>query len=179
MVDKVACPRCGKTIVECRRYPIEALAEFLRTTIPAACRRVGMSGTSEKDARCHGITRRVVDRVAGELHEHPSVIWPETIDHDIEDITAMCAAEDCDQRFVPRNRSHLFCSERCRQRIKMRRYRATPNGKAADQKWRDHYYDECGDYLRRRRKIRYYDRPDVEAEQRRRWRMRQRGEEAA
>lgn len=119
-VTKVVCPGCGVTVVECRRYRLEPLAEFMRMSVNAVCIEVNVSGTTLRAARCHGITRRLVDRIAGQLKCHPAEIWPEVIDHDIEDHTALC--EECAEPFVPSRKGHRFCSERCSHRRRSRTY---------------------------------------------------------
>ena len=122
-MNKIACPDCGVTVVECRRYRLEPLAEFMRLTMSQTCIEVRISGSSQKQALCHGVTRRIVDRIAAELRVHPAEIWPEVVDHDIEDAEVECADADCTQRFVPSRAGHVFCSRTCCQRRKKREHR--------------------------------------------------------
>ena len=155
-MNKVTCPTCGATMVECRRYRLEPLAQFMRMTMSATCIEVRISGKSQQQAFCHGVTRRVVDRIAAELKEHPAIIWPEVIDHDIEDTTKVCDADDCETRFVPRNRAAKYCSKRCLARVKQRRYRATPAGRAANLRAKRAYVAACADYVAKQRRA-YYE----------------------
>jgi hypothetical protein len=149
-VSKTTCEACNKTIVDCRRYSLDALADFMKETVPAACRRVGISGSSENDARCHGITRRVAEKAAGLVKEHPATIWPEIVDHDIEDASRICAAEDCDQTFIghPNKR---YCSGSCKRRIQARRHRERHPEKYAARmrEWKERNADEYRTYNRR------------------------------
>ncbi len=117
---KTTCPDCGVTVIDCRRYRLEDLATYVRMSVNQACIRFGIGGTTQKRAMCHGITRQVVDRIAGELREHPSTIWPEIVDHDIEDHQRPC--EECEQPFFPRDARNVYCSERCGHRRRAREY---------------------------------------------------------
>ena len=122
-VNKVVCPDCGVRIVECRRYRLEPLAEFMRMTMSAACIEVGIAGSTQKSAKCHGVTRQVADRAAAHFKEHPSAIWPEVVDHDIEDSSRICP--ECHESFLPHWKTQKFCTPNHQRRHNMRtRYHA-------------------------------------------------------
>ena len=132
-MNKAVCPDCGVRMVECRRYRLEPLAAFMRMTMSQTCIEVRLAGSTQKRGLCHGITRRVVDRIAAELKEHPAVIWPEIVDHDIEDTTLVCAADGCEERFVPHPRAtrQKFCSKGCCRRHNDKvAYHAKPDWRA-------------------------------------------------
>lgn len=150
-MSKVVCPGCGVTIVECRRYRLEALADYLQMTMSAACIQARISGSTQKQALCHGITRHVAERIAGELIAHPSEIWPEVVDHDIEDHEVECAADNCTVRFMPAYPWQKFCSTRCRRRTEIQRERATAAGKARNNRQSAAWRESCADYIKRYR----------------------------
>lgn len=148
-MSKVVCPDCGSNIVACRRYPLEAFAEFMDITIPAACRMLSITGSTEKGPRCHGLTRQKADKAAALVREHTATIWPEVVDHDIEDTLVECEKPGCTTRFVPSRKGHRFCSKSCNmwnaraneRKAKRERYATDPEYRArrraeADAYWR-------------------------------------------
>lgn len=111
--EYIICPGCNKRIRPLRRYPLEPLAKWFGLSIPQTCRLARVEGTPQKEARCHGITRRVVDRICHEFKAHPYEIWPEVVDHDVQDPRP---CDYCKEPFYPAQRNSRFCCLRCRRR---------------------------------------------------------------
>lgn len=147
----VHCPTCDKRIVDKRRYPVEPLCSWLGMSLSQACLTVGLSGSTQKAARCHGLSRQSVDTVSAKLRVHPSEIWPEVVDHDIEDHQVECAADNCTVRFMPAYPWQKFCSTRCRRRTEIQRERATAAGKARNNRQSAAWRESCPDYIKRYR----------------------------
>lgn len=124
-----------------RRYPLAALVEASRVSESALARMVGLSGSTLKRAREMGLTESAADRYALRAGLHPHLIWPEMAAHQLADLP-VCASTDCDETFVPRDAKsqQVYCSARCRNREKIRRYRATPKGAAKARRYRRTYY---------------------------------------
>lgn len=191
------CPDCGKNIKAGHRYPLGPLAELLRMSVSAVAHGANVSGTTFKDARCHGMSQVVAERVAVAHGVPPYVVWPEMLDHNIEASSAECV--ECGESFVPSRKSHVYCSDKCRHRKhsreRMRRkYQTDPvfreERKAANRR----HYRETAEYRKayqrrhywetgfgERRKERYWSDPEYRQrriEQQRAYRARKR-EEAA
>lgn len=154
----IVCPGCDKTIRDVRRYRLEPLAEYLKLSLSQTCIDVRLSGRTQKEARCHGVTRRVVDTICGKLRIHPSEVWPEVIDHDIEDTTRECAYRSCEVRFTPKRRDHKFCSRRCAQRVAKakyarKRYASDPEYRQKNREAYKRYQAENQEYLKRSRRL--------------------------
>ena len=128
MAERVS-PHSAPTPVADRRYQIQPLISAMGLSQDAAMRKLRISGNQYQQYRDLGMRRAVADRQAVKAGFHPYEVWPEMADHDIADIERVCAADGCDERFLPPqfggNKKHpaRFCSERCRKREKMRRYR--------------------------------------------------------
>src|SRR5262245_13078605 len=95
----VFCEGCGKNIHDTRRYDVESLAAATRESVNTCLRKVGISGKSMQEARCHGLTHKVADRLAATAGLHPYVVWPEMADHDAERFQKSCA--ECGALFFP------------------------------------------------------------------------------
>lgn len=123
-----------------RRYPLQALVDATGLTEAALGREVGLSGTSLKKARELGLVDAAADRCAVRLGLLPWQVWPEWL----EALNRPCSADGCNERFLPPERAPhaLYCSRRCAQREKVRRYRATPRGAEANRRHRRAYYAE-------------------------------------
>jgi hypothetical protein len=115
-----------------RRYPFEPLEEIvarqlrsrgIAPTLKGVADELGEEANLVRRARANGLNREQTERLAAKVGYHPASIWPEILDHDIEDLP-VCASDDCDERFVPRNRASKYCSPRCSRREVARRYRA-------------------------------------------------------
>lgn len=128
------------------RYPLASLAAACGLSEHALCQRLGVKGSDGQRAIREGLSELLADRYAVKMGLHSAVVWPELMDAAIEAVHRDCAAPDCTARFVPRTRTHRFCSDRCRQRVKQRRYRSTPSGADNNRKWRRSWYAECAEY---------------------------------
>lgn len=137
-----------------KRYPLAALASAVGLSEHALCVRLGISGTTMQVLRRDGVSELQADRYAVRLNLHAYSVWPEMIDEAAEETSRVC---ECGERFYPRTKRHLFCSPRCRRRVKMRRYRSTPSGAENNRKHRRNWYAECREYdlatSRRRREL--------------------------
>lgn len=109
-----------------KRYPLDALVEATGLSEAALGRRVGLSGSTLKQARLVGFTESAADRYACRAGFHPYEVWPDWLD----DTESVC--EDCGTQFVPSRRGVRFCSKACNQRAyKRRRYWEDPAVRAA------------------------------------------------
>jgi predicted nucleic acid-binding Zn ribbon protein len=83
-----------------------------------------------------GVDRDLADRLAGLVGHHPASIWPEIIDHDIDTVTKVCAADDCTATFLNAHpRAHRrFCSARCKARMEWRRRWASVDDEVKERK---------------------------------------------
>jgi hypothetical protein len=156
----VECDGCGKRLQVARRYQIARLADYLNESLNSACIAVGLSGTTQQDARCHGVTRRVADTLADRVGQHVWTIWPETADHDIEDHSVPC--QECGDPFIPNREGHRHCSDTCRTRRTSREYQRRRH--ATDPEFREHkrrqnreYYEETVEYQRAYARRRYQE----------------------
>lgn len=137
-----------------RRYPLAPLLELTRWTFAKVNRIAPCNGVEYRIRVQHGVTGLIADRLAVAAGMHPHMVWPEMAEHDAQTLT-QCSADGCVERFLPRNSNARFCSPTCRHREKMRRYRSTDHGKAANRRYRKAYYWSARDYelaqMRRRR----------------------------
>jgi lambda repressor-like predicted transcriptional regulator len=102
-----------------RRYPLDALVRASGLTEAALARKVGLSGTTLKQARERGLKESAADRYAVRCGLHPLEVWPELA----EAAEAVCAADDCDVRFVPSRKGHRYCSSLCANRRRSREWK--------------------------------------------------------
>lgn len=72
-----------------RRYSLEPLALASGIPLPKLGRRLGMSGSTWQDARDRGVGEKAADRYAVRLGLHAANVWPELIDHALEDALAL------------------------------------------------------------------------------------------
>lgn len=137
-----------------RRYPLEPLRQLTGWSVVELNRLAPCNGTEYRLRMEHGVTEKIADRLAVAAGVHPWLIWPEMEDH-ITLTMPVCAADGCEERFLPRDCRTRYCSATCRHREKMRRYRTTEHGKAANRRYRKAYYWSARDYelaqMRRRR----------------------------
>ena len=129
-----------------RRYPFANLCEALHVTPTDLKRRLGLDHRQLSRYLEQGLPEARADELACRLGLVTVNVWPEMIEHAIEDTSVECAADDCCERFVPRDKANIWCSRRCYQRVKMRRYRATEAGRENNRKWRKAWYAECAEY---------------------------------
>lgn len=133
------------------RYPLAPLMQVSGIATMKSLRAIfPMNGTEYRRVIDDGLSEPQADRWAVKLGLHPAEVWPQW-GHQA------CAAEDCGGWFLPPARApHTrYCSPRCKNREKKRRYRATPNGAEANRRHRRAYYEENRGYeLERRRRLR-------------------------
>lgn len=121
-----------------RRFSLQALVSASGLTEAALGRKVGLSGSTLKSARSRGLTESAADRYACRAGLMPWEVWPEWL----PEARVQCAASDCAELFLPRDSRHLYHSPTCRQREKMRRYRATEHGAATVRAVRRRYLSD-------------------------------------
>jgi len=78
-------PHSRKPVPANRRYPIQALASEVGLTVDALCKRMGRSGAVQTSYRELGLSELVADRWAAAFGLPAPYVWPEMIDHAIED----------------------------------------------------------------------------------------------
>lgn len=172
MAKRTTCPDCGKGILGTRRYHPNALAAALGMSVNAACVAGGVSGSTQKDARCHGFTRNFADRLAVKAGYHPYEVWPEMADHDHEDATVPCA--ECGDRFAPTRKGHIYCTPQCgkrrHSRERMRRlYWSDPEHRRQRLEARQRLYAESTEYERARQRRYYHTSGEAERRKARYW----------
>lgn len=149
-------PTCSNCLrIAAPRYPIEPLIEKMKmgTGRVEAMRYLGVSGKSYQRYRDEGVTELVADRLAARAGFSVYEVWPEILEDAVASVQRECAAEDCAERFVPpigRGRHQQYHSEACRQREKMRRYRARPHGRERNRQAAQRYRDSVVELLARR-----------------------------
>lgn len=150
MAKRIVCPGCGKSINDVRRYHPDPLAEATGKTLNAACVALGVSGTTQQDARCHGFTRDVADRLAVRAGYMPWEVWPEMADHDLADHQRECAADDCTETFIGHT-NRRYCTPQCKRRTQARRYRERhpENYRQQMRRWKADNAEAVRDYNRR------------------------------
>ena len=137
-----------------RRYPIQALTEMMALGFAEGMRALKISGSTYQKYRDQGVSRVSADRLAVRAGFHPYEVWPDMADHDYEDASRECEADDCTERFIPANnggKHRKFCSPRCANRVRLRRYRARSEAaRERDRGYSASYYREAKPYVLRR-----------------------------
>lgn len=118
-VEPQANPRSRDTAP--RRYDLGALLAMMGCTLSAAQVELGIGGPEYRKYNEQGMSREVAERKADRAGFHVYEVWPEMVEHDLE-LLPVCAAERCEERFVPRNSAARYCSARCRNRENHRRW---------------------------------------------------------
>lgn len=126
-----------------RRYSLEPFLGLTGWTMNQVTKVAPCNGSEYQLRRTEGVTERTADRLAVTVGLHPWTVWPEMADDVARDLERTCAADGCDATFTPPERAPhaLYCSPRCRQREKARRYRSRPHGAAANRRHRRAYYE--------------------------------------
>jgi hypothetical protein len=114
-----------------RRYSVRILAEHKGLSKTGASRALRISGSEYKAYWCHGVTRKVAERMADQNGVHPYEVWPEMADHDFEDASVPCANDRCEKRLIPRTTRQRYCSRQCAKNAWMRQHYAS------DSDWRE------------------------------------------
>lgn len=142
-----------------RRYPLEPLMAVTGWSMAKVREQAPCNGSEYRLRISQGVTERTADRLAVAAGLHPFDVWPE-----IELLgTRPCAAAGCQVHFAPKDRQSRYCSPRCRQREKMRRYRARPHGAEVNRRLRREHYAACIHYERASNRARYRARTQVAA----------------
>lgn len=68
-----------------RRYQLQPLADVLGISLASLGRHLGVSGSTWKEYRDQGVTEKVGDRLAVRAGVAAYEVWPEMLDHAIED----------------------------------------------------------------------------------------------
>jgi hypothetical protein len=115
---------------------------------------LGVSGTTQKQYRADGVSEKVADRLAARAGLTTYEVWPEMIDHIIDDAMVDCARPDCPDRFLPNDRRHIYCSTTCKNRMAARRWTARSREGRRDElrAERRAYYETYGEYERARQR---------------------------
>lgn len=138
-----------------RRYPLAPFLALTGWTMNHVTKVAPCNGSEYRVRLEQGVTERTADRLAVVAGLHPWSVWPEMADH--ADPRRSCAAVGCDALFLPPDRAPhaLYCSARCRQRMKARRYRAKPHGAETNRRHRRAYYEANRHYeLEQKRRAR-------------------------
>lgn len=140
------------------RYPIADLLAHMTGT-PDDCRRqLRISGSAFGPMVQHGLTFEQAERYAERAGLPAYVVWPEMVDELLDRESKVCAADGCEERFVPLNPRRIYCSNTCRDR-------------RAKTRWANRKYRTDPEYAARRRaasNARYAAERDYILEQRRR-----------
>jgi hypothetical protein len=137
-----------------RLYSLAPLAALAGVEVQQLASKLRLSGSDWQRYRDDGVSEKVADRLARKLGFAAYNVWPEMIDHAIEDASLRCA--HCDGLFIPTNRRQRFCSVRCQQGAWRRnRYRTDPKFREQAIATSRAYYAEAGEYARARQR-RYY-----------------------
>ena len=137
-----------------RRYPLSALVELSGLSENALAHKVGLSGSTLKKAREDGLLEPAADRYAVRAGFHPYEVWPEMLDHALEDTSIECAG-GCGTPIQPTRADHRFCSRRCKERVgQRRRYHTDELTRRRRIESAAAYYAEAGDYVRTRERLR-------------------------
>lgn len=138
-----------------RRYDVQALIDAGGLSSNATMRAVKAGGGRWTMALQQGISEATADRWATRLGFVPYEIWPEMVDHLVEDEGAWvtCAADDCPQAFDPQassKKKRRFCSRTCQTRVNKRRQRTNPAQRERDREARRRYQAEVRELQARR-----------------------------
>lgn len=108
-----------------RRYPLADLAEAMRESYNQACERLGIGGAERNRIDADGgLSLDRAERIALKAGLHPWNVWPEMVDHLMEDEGAVRTCTVCGDTFRPRSHNQLCCAdEACRAERRRRRER--------------------------------------------------------
>jgi hypothetical protein len=125
-----------------RRYPLQPLLDALHVDQDTVKGRLGLDHRQVTRYVNEGLTERRAEELAVQAGIPPLNVWPEMEADAFADHAKECASADCPVRFVPRDArgQQRYCSDTCRNREKIRRYRATPKGAAKARRYRRTYY---------------------------------------
>lgn len=85
------------------RYPFQPLLDA-----GASARQLGISGQTMAAFKDHGMDEHQAEKYAHRMGLFVYDLWPEMVDHRIEDVSRAC--DECGEAFIPRQRNQRFCS---------------------------------------------------------------------
>lgn len=136
-----------------RRYPLQPLLELTGWTMNRVTQIAPCNGGEYRLRLADGVTERTAERIAVAAGYHALEVWPEMI----EEAYSACAAADCERRFIPTRKGHSYCSDRCRERVRMRlKYQTDEAHRAMKRAARTDFYNEVGHYERARERRKYH-----------------------
>lgn len=97
-----------------RRYPLDPLFAAMRMTPASACRSLNVSGSTMQEYRGRGVTELVADRLATRAGFPTYSVWPEMLEHAIEDAAAEDVARAEDRRLRDNARKAAYDRQRYR-----------------------------------------------------------------
>jgi hypothetical protein len=147
-----------------RRYPLGPLFELTGWSMNRVSEIAPTGGPEYRRRRVEGVTELVADRLAVAAGLHAWLVWPEMADHAICDAQRECAADECEEQFVPADPRQRFCSPRCVKRMYARRRRAKNKD---DGTYARDYYQQHRDGILRQRRRDYWVDPDKHRERKR------------
>ena len=160
-----------------RRYPFANLCEALHVTPTDLKRRLGLDHRQLSRYLEQGLPEARADELAVRLGLVAANVWPEMIDHAIEDASVECAERSCSETFVPSRSGQRYCSRRCGNRVRARerqaKLREDPAYREAERLRRRRYFEESRDAEYRVAAIKWRTDPEYrrkKQEARRRWR---------
>lgn len=127
-----------------RRYPLSALVEASGLSEAALARRVGLSGSTLKNAREVGLLERSADRYAVRAGLHPWTVWPEMEAHAAADAEAAEVRVREAQRAADRRHKAKLRRDpafRARQAEYLREYRSSDRAREVARRYRRSYYE--------------------------------------
>lgn len=119
---------------------MQALADAKGMTLAELGRHLNISGSTYKDYRDNGMTERVADKRAVQCGLIAWEVWPDMLDHAIEDEIE---------------------ARRAKKREAQRRYRANnPQARQRDRERHARYMAETREYQNRSKRMRYWSDPE-------------------
>ena len=99
-----------------RRFPLEPLAEAMRSTVDDMVADWPLTPHARGAARRLGITLDQAEEFATRAGLHTLTVWPDLYDH----LLIPCADPKCPNRFIPTRPLHKFCDPSCGYRYRSR-----------------------------------------------------------
>ena len=109
------------------RYPLDHFFALTGWSMTDVQREAPCNAAEWRKRRTEGVTERIADRIACAAGLHPHTVWPEMLEHALEDASKVC--EECGASFVPPPKVPYkrFCGRPCQARnAARRRYHADP-----------------------------------------------------
>lgn len=117
-----------------------------------------MNGGTFNAFKGHGLTLEQAERYAERVRLHPYEVWPDMLDEVLDTVTRVCAADGCDETFIPSNLRRIYCSKLCgdrrhKTRWAREKYRTDEAYRAAQIERVARYHQEVIVPARERRKV--------------------------